>query len=286
MTLLSRSLASLVCLLSLAPASALAQQASVEGPPPIMVINREFLKPGRGGSAHEKTEAAYLAAARAGKAPFNYFALTSMTGPDQALFVSNYASFAEWEAQNKLADKTPALGMSLDHAMLADGDLLSSTDTTVWMHRPDLSLNESSLAGVRYMEIQQVHIKPGHRKELEDGAKMYNAGYKNIPGANWAAYQQVYGNDSNIFLFITLYKSLSETDAAMGPSFKSFMAAVGEGGMKKLDAMEQDVAQSESLNLFRISPKMSLVPDAIIKQDPDFWKPKPAAPKPAAKPAP
>jgi len=284
----SPSRITLSILLSFMAATPIALAAQDEGPPPVLVVNREFLKPGRGGSVHEKTEAGYLAAAKAGKAPFHYFALTSMTGLDRALFLSAYPSFAAWEAESKLGDKNPSLGAALDHAMVADGDLLSSTDTSVWLHRKDLSLNEANLVGIRYFEIQQITIKPGHMKQLEEWVRMYVEGYKNIPGANWAAYQQAYGTNSNTFVFLTIMKSLSDSDAEFGSASKAFEAALGPSGMKKIAALEAEVADTEMTNLFRVSPKMSLPADVIIKGEPDFWKPKPApaAKKPEPKPAP
>jgi hypothetical protein len=284
---LTKSVAFCLASICLFFSAALPVAAQDDGPPPVLVINREFLKPGRGGTIHEKTEAAYLAAAKAGKAPFRYIALTSMTGADRALFLSGYPSFAAWEAESKLGEKNPSLGAALDHAMVADGDLLASTDASAWMHRPDLSLNESNLVGVRYFEIQQVIMKPGHLKQVDEWVKMYVAGYKKVPGANWATYQQAYGFNGNAFLFVTIMKSLSETDAEFGSSSKAFESAMGESQMKKLHALEAEVVDTEMTNVFRISPKMSLPPEGMIKAEPDFWKPKmpAAAKKPAEKPA-
>jgi hypothetical protein len=284
MTRASRTILLPMLLTLLAAPIVLAAQEDM-GPPPVLVINREFLKPGRTGTPHEKTEGAYLAAAHANKAPFHYLAVTSLTGPDRALFLSPYPSFAAWEADSKSADKIPALGAALDHAMLADGDLLASTDESAWMHRPDLSYAEVTLNGARYFEIQQVTIKPGKLHEAEEWGKMYVDGYKGIPGANWSAFQQVYGSNSNTFLFITLLKSLSETDAEWGSSNTAFEKNMGPDKMKKLRALENDVVDTEMTNLFRISPKMSLPWDSLMKDDPDFWKPKPTA-APMKKPQP
>src|SRR5580698_6015848 len=120
----------LLCALGSAP-MLIAQNDGASGPPQVLVINREFLKPGKGGP-HEKTESAFAAAAKANKAPFHYLGMTSLTGQDRALFLSGYASFTEWANERAAMDKMPALGAALDNAMIPDGDLLSGTDTTVW----------------------------------------------------------------------------------------------------------------------------------------------------------
>jgi hypothetical protein len=74
---------------------------------------------------------------------------------------------------------------------------------------------------------------------------------------------------------------------------KQFAEAMGEDGMKKFHDLEAAAVEFSQTNLFQFSPKMSYPPDAWVKADPEFWKPKPAestkAPakmeeKPAAKP--
>ena len=66
-----------------------AQDMSQEmmGPPKILVIGREFTKPGRDGAPHEKTESAFVSALTAAKWPTHYLAMTSLSGRPRALFM-------------------------------------------------------------------------------------------------------------------------------------------------------------------------------------------------------
>ena len=66
-------------------------------PPKILVIDREFLKPGKGGAAHEKTESAFVQAFARAKWPTHYFAANSLTGKNRTLFFIPYPSFEAWE---------------------------------------------------------------------------------------------------------------------------------------------------------------------------------------------
>ena len=275
MNTLSRfALSALALSIAAAPAVVSAQDDGSHGPPKVLVVNREFTKPGRTGTAHEKTEAAFMAAARANKAPFHYFALTSMTGADRALFFSGYASMGAWGAEGKEMDRNPALGMATDHAMLADGDMLSATDSSVWMRRDDLSLTTGNLQGARYMEIMQFMIKPGHAHEWNELVKMYMDGYKKVAGAHWTTYQQVYGTNSNAYVALTPLKDLSEGDMEYGASTSAFEKAMGADALKKMGALEAACVETEQVNLFRLSPKMSLVNDDWIQMEPEFWAPK------------
>jgi hypothetical protein len=268
------------CLLAAVAPALQAQDNGVSGPPKILVVQREFTKPGKGGTLHERSEGAFVAASRTGKAPFHYLAMTSMSGPDRALFLSGYSSLAAWEAENKLVGGS--LAAALDRAMVSDGDLLASTDSSVWLRRDDLSLNNGGLDGARYMEISQYMVKPGHGHEWDELVKMYVAGYAKVPGMHWTTFQQVYGVNSDAYIAVTPLKSLSEADAEWG-SDKAFSDAVGEAGMKKIAALSASCLDSEQTNLFHFSPRMSIPPPEWIKAEPDYWAPKAAMPAPAKK---
>ena len=270
MTILFRRAAMplLLCLVAAAPSAVRAQYAN---PPPVLVI-REFPKPDLGGPTKEKTEA-YFAAAKAGKPPIHHIALTSTSGPERVLFISGYPSFAAFaaegnpEAEGKVGEKNPSAGTVLDHAI----------DVSQWVYRPDLSLNtRRDLVGVRYLEVQLLIAKPGRTEETDEWVKMYIDGYKNVPGYNWATYQQVFGTNYYAYLFIARYKSLSEVDSVWGvggAATQVFNSALGEDRLKKLRAMWSVVVDSEMTNLFRIRPEMSRPTDDVIKAEPTFWSP-------------
>jgi hypothetical protein len=270
----------LLCSLCSAPLFA---QDGTGGPPNVLVINREYTKPGKTGSAHEKTESAFIAAAKANKAPFHYLGMTSMTGPDRSLFFSGYASFTDWENERKAMDKIPALGPALDHAMLADGDLLSETDTSIWTFDAEKSMNTGNMVGMRFMELTLFRIKPGHYAEWDEAVKMVKDAYKKgIPEARWMMFEEAYGTPGGGVLVITPLKSVGEIDVHMASGPK-FAEAMGKDGMKKLDALMASSVQEDQSNLFAFDPKMSLVPTEWIAAEPDYWTPK-AAPvkKPVA----
>ena len=249
----------------------------------MLLINREYVKPGKNGP-HEKTESAFVAAAKANKAPFYYLGMTSMSGPDRALFFSGYPSFAAIGAENALVDKNAALGAALDRAMLADGDLLSETDTSMWVRRDDMSKNSGNLLGVRYFELELFKIKPGHDADWDAIVKLVKDAYtKGVPSSTWTMYEQVYGTQGTEFLVITPLKTLADIDANF-LNDKKFMEAMGKDGMKKLEDLSAAAIAENQTNLFHFSPKMSVPPPSWIAAEPDYWTPKP--PAPARKPEP
>ena len=283
----------LVVALLAGSAITLTAQASADGvmpPPKVLVIFREFLKPGKAGSPHEKTESAFVQAFTAAKFPTHYITVDSMSGQPRSLFLVGYDSFAAWEKDNKATEKNAALSAALDKAAVADGDVLASSDGSALTYHEDYSLRANvNIAQYRYFEISRFVVKPGHEKEWDDLVKMYVDGYsKASPNALWATYSSMYGQDNGgVYVVFTPLKSLAEVDAEIADG-KKFEAAMGADGMKRISELTAACLQSSATNLFAFNPKLSYAADEWIKADPTFWKPKPAAvpaKKPEAKPA-
>jgi hypothetical protein len=260
-----------------------AQDAPVIGPPPVLVIQREYVKPGRSGAVHEKSESAFVAAMAAAKWPTHYLAAESLSGRSRVLFMVGYPSFAAWEKDNHAIAKDPVLSAKLDRLGMTDGDLLDSFSQAVFTYDPEMSLHAGDVVHARYFEIAKYMVKPGHRADFIALVKMYQEGFASNANANWATFESYYGEDNGgEYLAISKMTSLAEDDASMGDG-KKFSDAMGPEKMKKLRELTAACIDSEQTNLFEFNPKMSYPGDDWIKADP-FWKPKaaPMAKKPAA----
>jgi hypothetical protein len=253
-----------------------AAQEQTQSPPKVFTIIREFVKPGRSGTMHEKTESAFVKAFADMKWPQHYFAVDSMSGPPRSLFLIGYDSFEAWEKDNQATMKNPALSAALDRAALADGDLLASVDSAAFVFREDYSLRAAvDIAHMRYFEISVFHVRPGHRKDWDELVKMVMQGYEKIPDAHWATFEGVYGVEDGTYLVFNPMKSLAEIDRAFAQG-KQFEAAMGPEGIKRLSELSAAAIKSGQNNLFMFNPRESYPRDSWVKADPDFWQPKPA----------
>ena len=254
-------------------------------PPKVLVIGREFTKPGKSGTAHEKTESAFVQAVKRAKWPTHYLAVESLSGKSRALFLTGYDSFEAWEKDQIASQKNAALTADLARAWAGDGELLSDTDAGVFRFNAEYSLHPAvDIAHMRYFEIARYQVKPGHDKDWDEAMKMVLAAYEKIPGSHWACYSAVFGSPDTTYLFFTPLKSASEIDKEMGQG-KDFEAAMGPEGMKRLSELSAATIHESQNNLFSFSPRMSYPRDEWVAADPDFWSPKPAAPAAAKKPA-
>jgi hypothetical protein len=267
-----------------------AQESGTVSPPKVLVLYREYLKPGKQGMLHQKTESAFVQASSKAKWPEHYFDADSVSGRPRSLFFYPYDSFDAWEKDQQATQKNATLAAANERAEVADGDLLSEADSTVLSYRPEQSLRaDGSIATYRYFEISLFQVRAGHGKEWDDLVKLVLKAYDKVPEAHFATYEVAYGQQPNrTYVVFTALKSASEIDQEPMQD-KAFVAAVGEDGLKKLEELEAAAIESRQTNLFKFNPAMSYPPDAWVKDDPDFWKPKataPAMPKKAAeKPA-
>jgi hypothetical protein len=270
---------------------ATAQEGPATTPPPkVIQIVREFVKPGKGGAAHEKAESAFVQAFARAKWPTHYFAATALTGKPRVLFFVAFDSFEAWEKDSLAQQKNATLSAAVDRASVNDGELLSDMDTSVLTYNDEQSLRAPvDIAHMRYFEISLYRVRPGHRAQWNELVKLVKAAYEKVPDTHWAMYEAMFGQEDVTYVVIIPRKSATEIDQRM-LNEKQFVDAMGEDGMKKLVELESAAVEFTQTNLFQFSPAMSYPRDEWVKADPEFWKthaPMPAAKaeeKPAAKP--
>lgn len=275
--------------LSLAAAGGSLAAAQDQTPPAVtapkyMQIIVEYTKPGKGGAAHDKTEGAFVQAMTKAKWPTHYFALNSLSGKLRSLYFTSYDSLEAWEKDNAATAKNSTLAAELEHASVADGELLDSVDQGVFLYSDELSFHaRAGLSHQRYMEISAYNVRPGHEKEWNELVKLVKAGYEKAGiDAHWGTFGLIYGGQGGRYIVLSAHKTLAEVDNDF-LNDKLFEKALGEDGLKQLDTLVQASIESSEHNLYQFNPRQSYVSDEWIKADPEFWKPKPAAP--AAKPA-
>jgi hypothetical protein len=245
--------------------------------PKVLQITREYTKPGKAGTVHEKAESAFVQAMARAKWPTHYIGMTSLTGKQRALFLTRYESFEAWEKDNQNVAKNAVLAAGLDRAGAADGELLSDMDQAVFYFREEMSLRPlSDISHTRFLDVMVFHVRTGKNKEWQELVKLAKEAYgKADPEAHWGMFELAFGGDNGTFLLLTARKTLAEVDRGFMME-KQLATTMGEEGMKKMDELYGASVDSSQTQLFAYNPNMSYVEDEWIKSDPDFWKPKSA----------
>ena len=271
---------------------AVAQDSSEMKPPAVIQINREWLKPGKAGAMHDRSEAAFVNLMNKAKLQGHYIALNSMTGKSRALYLTRYDSFETWENDNKTLYKKASFSAELDRDIAADGEFLEGMDSAVLVYNEGLSYHpRPDFSHARYYELTAFKVRLGHDREFREVTKMYKeACDKAGVSMHWGAYEVMYGGEGGTYILLTHRDSLAEIDKERAESKKIMEAMGGEDGGPKMDQMFASAVESVKTELFSINPRQSYVDEATMKADADFWKPKAMASKSAvagaAKPAP
>jgi len=273
------------CLALLTVSVAVAQDTPT-APPAMIQIYREEVKPGKT-SLHVKTEAAFLRDFKAAKLSPNYTALATVTGPDEAWFITRYDSYASLGKDLTAQDKSSARS-ALDKDLIADGELLSRTSSIVARYRADLSYRPGvNIPLTRFFNISIVRVRPGHITDYEEARKIVKAAHEKASlKYNYSVYQVTSGMPAGTFLLMSYGKTLADFDAATEIHGKAYDDAIGDDGRKKLSELASAGIIGSDGMIFAVDPKMSNPDKATIDADPAFWMPKPAATamKPAATP--
>jgi hypothetical protein len=283
----------LYCLLILALfcMSGFAQQPEgAGGPPKILLIVREDIKPGMM-AAHGRHSAQYAAMFGKLGTPNHRIALIPVAGSEnEVLYLTGADTFAEIEKINQETDKKMTM---LNAAMQADADRLEKEapgmhagmrDILV-TYRPELSFKPGiNLPSMRYFAITTIRVRPGQDDQFAEYIRnaINAAREKANADLHIAAFSTVAGLPGGTYLFFRPLKSLAEYDARIGAKVRESMS---DDQKKKADKMAADTIMTSETSIYAMNPQMSYMPKEFIAADPAFWSPKaPVAVKPKPKP--
>lgn len=263
---------------------AFAQSTPDNGPPAVIQITREVIKEGRG-AAHRRVEQDYANAFRKNKFPFHYLGLSVESGPNEAVFLSAFPSFAAMEESGKLSQKAP-LKNDLELVEARDGELRAESRTMTAVFRKDLSYmpaNALPVSKFRYVMIDNYRVRLGQNEAFTTGAKTLLGGYQkaNID-VSIICYQVIAGAPNGVYLFLVPMNSLKEMDSAMAND-KALANALGADTLARFQKGEGEVFQNMESTLYSVSPEMSYLTKEDEDADASFWRPKVTAARQAAK---
>jgi hypothetical protein len=257
--------------------------AQTDGPPKVLLIEREVIKPGKfiEHTRESHNFARLLTHAKTVSEPvYTRIGMSPIAGnPNEVLYIYPFASFAQWAQSQQDIERW----MSRPGPMRAffEGisgpvapnreDLHVSQQTMVAAYQPDFSLNPNrNLAKARYMSLTTIRVKPGHYGDFIRVVGMYRDAVKRMKGdRHFAVYELVSGGPEATFLIFSTMEAAAEMDA-LTANAGEFPQAMGD----KLDDFEALVAKSiESMTntTYAFSPQMSSVPASFHSSDAAFW---------------
>ena len=270
-----------------------------EGPPKVLLIVREEIKPGMM-LTHGRHSAEYASIFAKLQTPNERIALIPVAGNENEVIYLNAAqSFAEIEKINQDTDKKMAavnasMQSQIDRLNKEAPELHSAMRDMLAVYRPEMSFNPGvNISQMRYFSVTTIRIRPGHDAQYLDYVqKLVNvARGKAKVNLHLAVFQIISGAPTGTYLAFRPMKSLSELDEAVGPKVR---AAMSDDQKKDADKAVGEAVMSSEVSTYAFEPHMSFVSDEFAAGDKDFWhprmetavkpKPKRRAPKPPPQP--
>ncbi len=265
---------------------AAAAAAQTPGPPQVLRIIRQTIKPGAA-AEHEKIGASVARGVARAKYPANFLALTSLSGALETWILEFHDSFASVEAASTFVENTPAVKWWFGQYEAQSGALVTDVRRLLAIYRPDLSYRGDRMAQdlpkMRYVSVVLVRLLPARDSDFAETVRLVKAAYETSESDQpLVIYQVVSGAPGPSYLFFAPMASLKSMDDAPARG-KAMREALGEdNAAKALKTSAEVTAASESF-LFACNPRLSYVSKEFADTDPDFWIPKPP-PKPPAQP--
>jgi hypothetical protein len=257
--------------------------------PKFLTLIRERVKLGRAAD-HAKHEAGWPVAYEKAKSTQAYVALASMTGPPEVWYLTPFESHAALDEVTRREEADPVLSGELERLQRADAEFVSDIQFMQAAARPDLSHGAfPDISKVRFYEITEFHVKPGHESGFAAVAKVYAAmAAKAAPKASWRTYQVMAGAPSGTFFVLSSLESYGEFDQSIADGMKMMGSLSAEDAisLQKFDA--EGLERPAETNRYRLDPGQSYVAREVREKDAAFWMPKKTlgtAKVPAKKPA-
>jgi len=258
-------------LAAVAAAPLSAQMTGTQSPPPVLLIQRELVKPGKG-TAHNQWESGWPAAYSKANYPTTYLAMNAFTGINEAWFLVGFPSFDAVEKDHARADAVASLTAELRRLSAGESDYLETTRLVMASYVPSASYKPNvDLSKMRYFEVLTYAMKPGHQGDFIKAAGLVRDGYAKAGlDRPWAIYRVVSGMPSGTFYVFVPFRSLATLDS--GPSDDEAMGrALGPDQMNALNKLVLDGVATRQSQIFALNPKMSYVSKEMKAAD-AFWR--------------
>lgn len=277
-----------------------AQTPATPGPPKVLLIVREDIKPGTMGT-HNRHSAEFAGIFSKLKTPNHRIALVPVAGSEnEVIYLTGVDTFAELEGIQKATDEKMS---AVSGNMKADLDRLDKEAPALHagmrdmlaVFRPEYGYGPPvNLPTMRYMAVTTVRLRPGQEDQYAELVKLQKAARDKAKAElHVAAFQVIAGTPSTTLMFFRPMKSLAEYDLRIGPRVRD---AMSEDQQKKADKLAAESIVFTETSVYAFSPQMSYVSKEMIAGDPAFWnrkaemavkpKPKKRVAKPVAPPPP
>jgi len=229
--------------------------AAQDPPSAIVNIYREQVKPGKVAAYMEIEEAAARFCARAG-CPNPYFAITSITGPNETWWINGFDSADALEKVWHEYGANQDIARELNSVAEKKADLAFPGANLLARFHEEMSFASTGISP-HFFSITVLHLKPGHATVFRSMRVQFKATLERTGRPQWV-YQVTSGAEDDTFLILTPARTMQEVFSI--PT-----------ALDRNDAVADLILSSET-RLYAVSPALSMPAASWVEADPDFWK--------------
>lgn len=234
--------------------------AAQDPPSAFIYVYREQVRPGRMAALVRIEEDAARFCAKA-NCPNPYFAITSMTGPNEVWWINGFDSIDTMEKVWHDYAANQEIAQELNSVAENKADFVFPSDTLIARFRDDLSFSSTQVSP-RFLSISVVRVHPGHVTNFEKIRQAVKNVQRNAIGRPLWVYQVTSGTEDNTFLVMIPGRTMQEAQAAPVPDDR----------FPNLGDLIRDAVAGSETRLYVVSPSMSMPAPSWVEADPEFWK--------------
>jgi hypothetical protein len=245
---------------------------SVVEPPNILRITRSLARPGK------RAELARIRARRAqalasAKWPRPSFALTSITGPDEAWRLTGYEAFETWNEDLETVCRMPVLGSVLELLDQEEGDLLQENREITAVYHPEISYRPAfDWAQMRFLDVITIQLRPGHHAEyLQNRRLVMDAHTRAELDEHILIYTVSSGWRSGTYFILRPLKSLHDLDRIEEMHGKRYGEILGDENRKRVIELFAASVEREEEEYFALDTRASHVTAAWAGSNQHDW---------------
>lgn len=255
-----------------------AQQPPLSPPPQILLIAREFIKPGKRAEVVKIERDSVEEQVRL-KSPHSYLTLSSMSGRENLWWLNPADSYGDFEKELAKVAATPGLLEQWTRNPALKADLITDPRQFYARYREDLSFGRGLTgARTRYFLITTVAVRPGHGADFAELRKAIRGAHERARATDIVSvYEVESGLRDGTFLVFAPAANLDEVGAISQFESHGVESALSESARTRFRTLSDSAILESETILFQVNPEISMPAKAWIEGDTEFWSTNPVS---------
>jgi hypothetical protein len=235
-------------------------QAPLNPPPKVLLISRQFIKPGRKAEV-VKIERDSVEQQKRLKSPHSYWVLSSMSGRDDLWWLNGWDSYGDIEKEMAAVAQIPGLLEQWAANPALKAEMVTDPREMYARFRDDLSYGERG-EKTPYFLITTISVRPGFRTEFIELRKLIRRAQDSAKVAdNAAVYEVESGAADGTFVIFSSAANLEDAGALAQLHTREFETMLSVQARTQFRALSSSAILNSETALFTVNPEISMQPE-------------------------